>query len=222
MKILALSAHPDDETLGCGGTLLRHAAHGDMLHWLIVTSAHQPQWPQSVIDAKAEEVSSVADAFGMMSVHKLGMPTTRLDTIPLAELINGVRSVVEQVRPDVVYLVHPGDVHTDHRITFDATLSVLKAFTMQRLGVGRILTFETLSSSEAAPFNAARAFGPTVYRNITPYIDRKIEIMSMYRTEAQPDPMPRGESAIRALARYRGASVGLEYAEGFMLIREID
>jgi LmbE family N-acetylglucosaminyl deacetylase len=175
-----------------------------------------------VIETKAEEVSAVAEAFGMKTVHKLGLPTTRLDTIPLGELIAGVRSVVEEVRPHVVYLVHPGDVHTDHRIVFDAALSALKPWVMTELGIRCILTFETLSSTEAAPPQLARVFVPTVYRNVASYIDRKIEIMSLFRTEAQSEPMPRAESAIRALARYRGASVGLQYAEGFMLIREID
>ena len=221
MNVLAISAHPDDETLGCGGTLLRHHAQGDTIHWAVTTQAHAPKWPQEVIQRKAAEVAAVAKAYSMASTHKLGMPTIRLDTIPLEEVIAGLRTVIEQVRPEVVYLPHFGDVHTDHHVVFQATLSVLKAFYMRTLGVRRVLSYETLSSTEAAAPQAYRAFVPNVYFDITPQIDRKIEIMSLFATECQPDPMPRGPSAIRALARYRGATVGVEYAEACMLVREV-
>jgi LmbE family N-acetylglucosaminyl deacetylase len=155
-------------------------------------------------------------------VHKLGFPTAQLDTIGQADLIQKIRNVIAGVRPAIVYLVHNGDVHSDHRAVFDATLSVLKPFHMQALGVRRILSYETLSSTEAAPPMAQRAFVPNVYQDITGYLDRKLAIMALYQTESQSDLFPRGASAIRALARYRGATIGVEYAEAFMLIREID
>jgi len=221
MDVLAISVHPDDETLGCGGTLLRHRSEGDSVHWLIASQAHPPQWSQEVIDLKAVEVTTVAAAYSAHTVHKLGFPTIRLDTVPLAEVIDAIRKVVERIRPAIVYLPHYGDVHTDHHVTFVATLSVLKAFYMRELGVRRILSYETLSSTEAAAPLQFRAFVPNVYVEITRHIDRKIEIMGMYGSESQPDPLPRGAQAIRALARFRGASVGVEYAEAFTLVREV-
>jgi LmbE family N-acetylglucosaminyl deacetylase len=221
MNILAISAHPDDETLGCGGTLLRHRAEGDSLHWAIVTQAHTPQWPAEVIERKAEEVKAVATCYSMQSVHRLQLPTTELDAIPFARVIDGLRAAIEQVRPDIVYLPHRGDVNTDHEVVFRAVLSVLKAFYMSNFGVSRILSFETLSSTEAAAPTQSSAFVPNVYMDITPYCDHKLEIMSLYESEAQVDPMPRGPSAIRALARFRGATVDVNYAEAFMLVREV-
>jgi len=221
MNVLAICAHPDDETLGCGGTLLRHRASGDSIHWAVTTQAHAPQWPVEVIERKAAEVAAVASAYSMSSLSKLGLQTVRLDTTPLEEVIAGLRKVIEQIRPEIVYLPHYGDVHTDHHAVFQGTLSVLKAFYMRSLGVRRVLSYETLSSTEAAAPQAYRAFVPNVYFDITPQIDRKIEIMSMFATEVQADPMPRGPSAIRALARFRGATVGVEYAEAFMLVREV-
>lgn len=220
-RILAIAVHPDDETLGCGGTLLKHAAQGDELHWLIVTQAHEPQWPADLIARKAAEVEKVAAAYGVHRFYKLGFPTTQLDTTPQADLINAIREVVDKVRPETVYLVNRSDVHTDHHAVFLAAMSVLKAFYMGKFGVRRVLAYETLSSTEAAPPLPERVFIPTVYSDITPYIERKIEIMGLFESEAQPELSPRGGSAIRALARYRGATVGLEYAEAFMLIREI-
>jgi LmbE family N-acetylglucosaminyl deacetylase len=221
MKVLTISVHPDDETLGCGGTLLRHRADGDQVSWLIVTQAHAPQWAAEIIERKAGEVGRVAAAYGMSGLVRLGLPTVRLDALPQAEVMDALRGGIEGLRPEIVYLVHGGDVHSDHQVVFQSTMCVLKAFSMGKLGVRRVLSYETLSSTEAAPPQGGRQFLPNVYHDITPYLERKIEIMAMYATEAQGDPWPRGPAAVRALARYRGATVGVEYAEAFMLIREV-
>jgi N-acetylglucosamine malate deacetylase 1 len=221
MNILVIAPHPDDETLGCAGALLRHKAEGDKIHWVIVTKAHTPQWSANYIERKSLEIAAVGNAYGMSMIEELNFPATQLDEIPLSKLIDGLRLAIEKVRPDIVYLIHDGDVHTDHHAVFTATMSVLKTFYMKKCGVKRILSCETLSSTEAAPPQPHRLFVPNVYLDITPYLDKKIELMGMYTTEVQPDPMPRGQSAIRALARYRGASISVEYAEAFMLIREV-
>jgi len=222
MHILAISAHPDDETLGAAGTLLSHAAQGATLHWLIGTEAHEPQWSRETIARKAAEVERVAQAYPMKSVHKLRQPTTKLDRVELNVLIDGVRRVIEEVRPEIVYLVHAGDVHTDHHAMFTATMTVLKAFYMRKWGVRRVLSFETLSSTDAAPPQFHRAFIPTVYHDISAQLEKKIQVMDLFASEAQPDPFPRGPAAMRALARYRGATIGVDYAEAFMLIREVN
>jgi N-acetylglucosamine malate deacetylase 1 len=221
MNVLAISAHPDDETLGCGGSLLRHASDGDKLHWLILTRAFTPNWTQEVVDRESTEVAQVAESYGMCSVHREDFRTMSLDSIPVSNLIDAVRAAIEASRPQIVYLPHFGDVHTDHGAVFTATMSVLKSFYMHKFGVQQVLSFETLSSTEAAPPHTYRSFLPTVYRNISPHLERKIQIMSMYSTEEQPDLYPRGASAIRALARYRGSTIGVEYAEAFSLIRQV-
>lgn len=221
MNILVISAHPDDETLGCGGTLLKHRANGDILFWLIATQAHEPQWSAETIERKANEVNRVAQAYGIKQYFNLGLPTIQLDTVPLEDLMRLVREVISKVKPEIVYLVHHGDVHTDHRTVFTAAMSVVKPFYMEQYGVHRVLCFETLSSTEAAPLIVERLFIPNIFSDITPYLERKIEIMGLYQTERQSDLLPREPSAIRALARYRGATIGVEYAEAFMLIREL-
>ena len=221
MKVLAVSAHPDDETLGCGGTLLKHAAAGDEISWVIATEAFEPQWPRAEIAQKADEVAKVASAYRMKDVFRLRFPTTSLDGIPRAEVIEGVRTAVAEARPAVVYLVHGGDVHTDHQALFVATMSVLRPSHMRRFGVQRVLSFEVLSSTEAAPPAGERAFLPTVFSDITTELEQKLAIMALYESEVHADPLPRGTSAIRALARVRGATIGIAYAEAFMLIREL-
>jgi N-acetylglucosamine malate deacetylase 1 len=221
MNVLVISAHPDDETLGCGGTLLRHAEQGDSIFWIVATKAIGPHVTPELLSIKALEVENVAKAYGVKKVFKLNLDTTKLDAIPQLELIESIRPVVIEVKPKLVYLVHSGDVHSDHHALFNAVLSVLKPFYMKKFGVSKILSYETLSSTEAAPPFLNRAFLPQICSDITPFIDQKIEIMQMYATEIHKDPMPRGPSAIRALARFRGASIGVEYAECFMLVKEV-
>ncbi|MGB1287569.1 MAG: PIG-L deacetylase family protein [Aggregatilineales bacterium] len=221
MRVLIISVHPDDETLGCGGTILKHKARGDDLHWLIATEGFEPDWSADVLAKKAREVEQVAEAYGIKQFYKAGFHTTRLDNLPQSTLIDGIRTVIATVKPEVIYLVHAGDVHTDHLAIFTATLSVVKSFYMQHWGVRRILSYETLSSTEAAPPQHYRAFVPNVYNDITPYLEQKQNIMKLYSSEAQSALAPRGNSAIEALARFRGASIDVKYAEAFMLIREV-
>jgi N-acetylglucosamine malate deacetylase 1 len=222
MNVLVICAHPDDETIGCGGSLLRHAARGDEIYWQILTKAHEPMWSAECIRIKEREVEDVAAAYGTREIVWSSFPSTKLDVAGLNDVIVAVRDVVARVRPSVVYVVHHGDVHSDHAAVFRATTIVLKPFHMCRFGVRRILAFECLSSTDAAPPSAAGAFVPNVFHDISPYVDRKLAIMALYRSEAQPNPMPRGASALRALARVRGATIGVEYAEAFSIVREID
>ena len=149
------------------------------------------------------------------------LPATGLDTVPLNDVIAAVRRTIEVVCPEVIYTVHQGDVHTDHQVVFTATAIVLKPFYMRELGVKRFLLFQTLSSTDAAPALSTRMFVPNVYCDITPYIDRKIKSCICFRSRWGASPC-RVDSAIRALARVRGASVAVPYAEAFMLIREVD
>lgn len=221
MNVLVISAHPDDETLGCGGTLLEHSASGDRLFWLILTKAHAPTWSETTIQTAANQVREVAAAYGFEKYFWPGLPTTLLDSLPMNDVIAPIRQAVDEVRPEQVYVVHGGDVHTDHQVVYQATTIVLKSFRMLPLGVHRLLSYECSSSTEAAPATNPIVFTPNVYRDITFHIERKLEILSLYKAEIQPDPLPRGLSAVRALGRYRGATIGKDYAEAFMLIREI-
>lgn len=220
MNVLAIAAHPDDETLGCGGTLLKHADAGDAIFWIVATVCHEPQWCAETVARKAIEVDRVASAYGAELI-KLGFPNARLDTVATADLMAPIECAVDRIRPEVIYLLHGGDIHTDHGHLATAAMAVLKPFYMTRRGVRRILGYETLSSTDAAPQRSDRMFMPNVFSDITPFIDRKLDVMRLYATEIHAEPMPRSPSAIRALARLRGATISVDYAEAFTLIREI-
>src|SRR5258706_6233327 len=221
MRVLVIAPHPDDETLGCGGTLLKHRGAGDSVSWLIMTRGHEPQWSAETLSNKEAEIERVAAAYEFEHMFRFDYPATRMDRLSQAEIIASVSRVVAEDRPRFVYLNHAGDVHSDHRIVFESVISAIKPFYSSRHGVKRILSYETLSSTEAAAPDHMRAFLPTVFCDITNFIERKLEIMSLYSSEIQPYPLPRANQSIRALARFRGAAIGVEYAEALMLIRDL-
>ena len=222
MRVLVIAPHPDDETLGCGGSLLKHKANGDQLSWLIATRGHEPQWSAELLAQKEGEIGRVAAAYGFENTFRLKFPTIKLDAIPLEEIIAAIREAVADAKPDLVYVNHFGDVHSDHRVVFEATMSVLKPFYSAKHGVKKVLSYEVLSSTDAMPANQARAFVPNVFVDVTEFLEEKLEIMSLYESEMQASPLPRALDSLRALARFRGASVGVEFAEAFMLVREVN
>ena len=221
MRVLAICAHPDDETLGCGGTLLKHASQGDTLHWLLITSAHPQDFSQEVIKQQAREVFSVEKAYPFTTLNWLKHPATRLDTLPLSMLIKAIQEVVERIGPEIVFVPNRSDVHSDHRVAFDAVMIALKIFCLRKQGIRRVLACEVLSSTDAAFSTAQNVFIPNVFVDVSDTIERKLEIISLYENQLHSDPLPRSLSAIRALARYRGATISVHYAEAFTLIREI-
>jgi LmbE family N-acetylglucosaminyl deacetylase len=221
MKYLVIGVHPDDETLGCGGTLLRAARAGDEIHWLLVTAMSLQDYSPDEINVQREQVEAVRQAYPFHSLTWLKHPASRLDLLPLTELVESLRKPIAEVRPDVVFVPYQGDAHSDHRVVFDASLAVLKMFYMRSLGVARVLACETPSETNASPPVPGRVFVPNVYIDISEALERKLAIMSLYNTEVQRGHLPRGLSAISALARYRGSSIAAEYAEAFMLVQEI-
>lgn len=218
-RLLIISAHPDDETLGMGGTILKHVAAGDEVHWLIATSGWEPRWNRLVLDGKSAEIAAVAARYRFTSVTRAGLSATRLADLPLNDVIDAFAPAFASA-PDTVYCVHPGDVHTDHARTFEAAWILAKPFRAGSGGVRRFLCYETLSSTDAAPPQPQRAFIPTAWSAIDTLED-KLSIMALYASEAQAEPLPRAPSTIRALARLRGAQCGLAQAEAFTVLRHV-
>jgi len=221
MRVLVIAPHPDDETLGCGGTLLKHIAAGDSVFWVVVTKAYEPRWPAEDIERRERQIEKVSAAYGFAKKFRLSFPAARLDTLPLEDLMHTFNEIVAEAKPDWIYTVHAGDVHSDHRVVFEATMSAVKSFNSANKGVSRLLSYETISSTDATPPRPSTVFLPNVYCDITPFLERKLEIMSLYESEVHPYPLPRALESIRALARFRGATVAAEYAEAFMLLREL-
>ena len=218
-NVLVVAPHPDDETLGCGGTLLRHVADGDAVHWLIVTGITEAAgFSAERVASRAREIESVGQQYGFASVHILGLETTRLDTIPMASLVVQIGAVFKAVEPNIVYLPYRGDAHTDHAAVFDASTACTKWFRYS--SVERVLVYETLSETEFSINPDSAGFRPNVFVDVSRYIDHKVRIMEAFESEVGAFPFPRSERALRALAHLRGAASGFEASEAFMLIRE--
>ena len=218
--VLVISVHPDDETLGCGGTLLKHSQNDDETHWLILTESSKcVGYSEEYISQRESQIKDVSSAFGFTSTCRMGFPTTRLHTVDFNELLLGISTVFDQVRPDVVYTVNRSDIHTDHQIAAKAVQSSAKSF--RRPYIKRILMYECLSETEMAWAIPENVFLPNAFSDITGYLDQKTEIMRIYGSELQDTPLPRSVENIKALARFRGATAGVEFAEAFMSVREI-
>lgn len=219
-KIIVVAPHPDDETLGCGGTILRHRQAGDDIHWLVVTAMTPEQgFPQETITARDAEITMAARHYGFASVQLLGFPTTRLDTLPLSDLIAAISKVLKNISPEIIYLPFAGDVHSDHAVVSDAVLSCTKWF--RNTSIKRILAYETLSETEFGISPNTLGFRPNVFVDIHPYLDEKIEILKIFSSELGEFPFPRSIEAVMALAQLRGSAANCLAAEAFMLLKEI-
>lgn len=218
-RVLVIAPHPDDEVLGCGGTIVKHVSRGDEVYLCIVTKAYPPEWSEDEIKSRKEEVLRVNEILGIRKTRFLDFPTVKLDTVPQKELDEAITRVANEVQPEVVYIPHRGDVNKDHRLVFEAAMVAVKP----KLGsaIKQVLSYETLSETEwAAPF-VENAFVPNVYVDISDTLEVKLKAMSEYRLELKEFPHPRSLEAISALAKIRGASVGVKAAEAFMLVREM-
>lgn len=218
--IVVVSPHPDDETLGCGGTLLKHKDMGDDLHWIIATGISMSQgYEPKLVEKRNEEIDQVAHRYGFKSVHRMDFPTTRLDEMGMGSLVAAFSEYFQVIKPHTLYVPYRGDVHTDHKYVFDAVISCTKWFRYP--SVRKVLAYETLSETEFAMNPDLHGFRPNVYVDITTYLSAKVDMMSMYESEIGTFPFPRSEEAIRSLATVRGAASGFKAAEAFMLLKEI-
>lgn len=218
-KVLVIAPHPDDEVLGCGGTIAKHASGGDEVYLCIVTKAYPPEWPEDEIKERRKEVLKVNEILGIKKTYFLDLPTVRLDTIAQKEFNDVITQVVNEVQPEVVYIPHKGDVNRDHQIVFDAAM--VAARPKSGSSIERVLSYEILSETEwAAPF-PENAFIPNVFVDISGTLEIKLKAMSEYRSELRKFPHPRSLEAITALAKLRGSAIGVKAAEAFMLVREI-
>lgn len=219
-KVLIVSVHPDDETLGCGGTILKHGAKGDEIFWLIMTNISTEEgYNRKKVNERQKEIDAVADEYRFKEVFKLDFPTTKLDVIPRSHLIGAVSDVINKVAPDVVYLPNRNDVHSDHKVTFDIVISSTKTFRCPF--IKKNLMYEVISETELSPPLQKNVFIPNSFSDVSEYLDRKISIMKIYKGEMGEHPFPRSIENLKALATFRGATVGVKYAEAFMILKEI-
>ena len=224
-SVLIIAAHPDDEVLGCGGTIARLTQEGHDVYIAIlgegVTSRYEQreQADEALVEALHARSRQAADLLGARDFFLYSLPDNRFDTVPLLDVIKIIEELVERLRPQVIYTHHSGDLNIDHVMLHRAVLTATRPTAGHP--VKEIHAFEVPSSTEWAFGQFQPAFRPNVFVDISATLEPKVQAMALYQSEARPFPHPRSSEALRAIAQRWGSVVGVEYAEAFELIRLI-
>lgn len=212
MNVLVFAPHNDDEVLGVGGTICKLAVQGCTVCVCEVTSG--PKYKSLQEEAR--------QAHAVLRVQKsvfLNLPYVRLKSMETPEINQAILDVVKSFQPDMVFTPFIGDMHLDHREVTESVLVAVRP--VNGCTVKTVYMYETLSETGWNIPNAERSFSPDTWYNISPYLDQKIQAMACYQSQLKEYPNPRSAEGIKALAMYRGSTVGVEYAESFMTIRNI-
>jgi LmbE family N-acetylglucosaminyl deacetylase len=225
MSVLVVAAHPDDEILGCGGTMARLAREGREVRIAILAEgmssryAHREDADPRQLQQLHARAQQAADKVGAKEVVLCKLPDNRLDTVPLLEVVKLVEELVARFRPEVIYTHHPGDLNVDHGVVHRAVLTATRPVAGQC--VRDIYAFEVPSSTEWAFQRLEPSFRPSVFVDITETLETKIEALACYDTETRKFPHPRSAEALRAIATRWGSVAGLPAVEAFELIRSV-
>lgn len=225
MNVLVIAAHPDDEVLGCGGTIARLAAEGARVSILILAEGltsradFRPDRDASLLQAHHARAHKAGALLGASEVILAGFPDNRMDTVPLLDVTQRIEREIARIQPETVFTQHGGDLNIDHVVTFRATLTATRP--MAGLPVKRVYGYEVGSSTEWAFQQFEPRFAPQVFFDIDAYLEKKIAAMQVYESEARAFPHPRSPEALRASAQRWGSTVGVKAAEAFCCVRDV-
>ena len=219
-KILVIAPHPDDEIIGCGGTILRNIAEGNQVFVCIVTKGVEPLFSKESVALIRKECIDCHKRIGTKKVFFLDFPAVMLEEQHRYELNDKILSIIKEIKPDEVFIPHIGDMQKDHQIVAEASMVAMrpKHFSAPR----KILSYETLSETGWNIPNIQNDFIPNVFIDISNYLNHKLEIMGIYKSQISDYPSTRSLKTIESLAMYRGSLMNIFAAEAFMLVREIE
>ena len=218
-KYLIVATHPDDETLGAGGLILRKKAENNKIYVLNMTHMDVKYgYNQNMVNQRNIEINKMISSYRLDGYYNLKLKPSGLDGYPAEEIIGKISSVINEVKPNVIILPYYRDVHSDHRVTFELCYSCTKNFRYPY--IKKILMMEIPSETDFAIFEDT--FKPNYFIDISNYIAKKVEIAKLYQSEIAEHPFPRSEKNIRAYGTIRGAVMGSLSAEAFVLIKEIE
>lgn len=225
-KVLTVVAHPDDEVLGCGGTIAKHTKQGDEVYCLILGEGMTSRYSQQgeaerrgelkQLRAQAEQAARI---LGIKEAFFMDFPDNCFDTVPLLDIVKVVENLINRLQPEIMYTHHGGDLNIDHQIAQRAVLTATRP--LKDCPVKEIYAFEVPSSTEWAFEQSERVFRPNVFVDISETFDKKIKALKAYQGENREYPHPRSTKALEIIARYWGVSVGRELVEAFRLVRWI-
>ena len=213
MKILVLAAHPDDEVLGMGGTIKKLANLKNKIHLCVVSEGVSAQYrDKKMIKVRKDACINSRKILGISSFSFLGFPDAKLDSIPQVEINVQIEKIVSEFKPDIVYTVSAGDNSKDHEKVFESTIVSCRSF---KTKITKVISYEL-------PGPRINPFEPNIYEDITSEIIFKNKAFSKYDSEIEKYPHPRSRESIESMAKYRGTQAGVNYAESFQLIYEIN
>ena len=219
-RIAAIFAHPDDEILGCGGALARHAECGDDVRILLLATGLRSRGPsdETAIGKLREEARESAKIVGAKGIEFADFPDNAMDSVPLLDVVKRVEAFLASFAADVIYTHHDGDLNIDHLIVHRAVVTARRP--LPNIGPFEILACEVNSSTEWG-LPSQTPFIPTDFLDIASYVEQKVKALERYRGEIRPWPHPRSSEGVRALARWRGAQCGVEAAEAYRQVRRV-
>ncbi|WP_196595132.1 PIG-L deacetylase family protein [Pectinatus frisingensis] len=225
-KVLVVAAHPDDEVLGCGGTMAKHVLDGDEVHVLLMAEGLKSRDSFKENDSSdvalkiLHQKSKLASSeIGVKDIKLLNFPDNRMDKLQLLDIVKAIEKEIEVYQPNIIYTHHHGDVNIDHQLTHEAVITACRLMPGQC--VKKLLFFEVLSSTEWQISTCKNVFLPNWYVDIKLTFNKKIAALKYYESEMRNYPHSRSYKAVEILSRYRGISVGKELVEAFMLGRNI-
>lgn len=213
--IAVISAHPDDETLGAGGSIIKLVDGGNKVFSCVVTQGYAPDWSSNQLATARQEAEEALRTLGVESVRFLGFPTVKLNAVPHKELVDSITGFIADVDPELVLCPSYFDLNPDHGIVARAVAIAVKPTPGKATSLAQ---FEVPSSSEWGGIMLGERFQPNFYVDISSAIERKLEAVSCFRQELKEYPHPRSIVAVRKLAELRGVEVGLEAAEALRLL----
>jgi LmbE family N-acetylglucosaminyl deacetylase len=223
MKCLIIVAHPDDEVLGCGGTIVRLTGEGHDVYVAIlgegITSRYnkRERADHEMIKKLQDRSRQVSKLLGVKELCLYDLPDNRFDTVALLDIIKIVEKLINRFQPQVVYTHHGGDLNIDHAITHRAVMTATRP--VENYPVKELYAFEVPSSTEWAFVRFQPSFQPNVFMDISATLETKIQAMQIYESEARPFPHPRSPESLQALAKRWGSAVSVDAAEAFELVR---
>lgn len=217
--VLVIAPHPDDEVLGCGGTIAMHVANGDKVYVCVVTKGCPPLFGEDFVIRVRKECVEADKLLGVTETFMWEFPAAMVENVPRHELNDKFCGLIQTLRPDTVYIPNRGDMQLDHKLVVDACMVAMRP--KYKHIVKSIYAYETMSETGWDIPNMSNEFIPTMYCNISEYIENKIKALERFKTQIADFPNARSVKAVRALAEYRGAMINVEAAEAFSVIREI-
>ena len=224
-RILVVAAHPDDEVLGCGGSMYKFAQEGAHVFIAImgegITARYDTKDETEDLEKQVlhGNCRKAADLLGAKDLFMFNLPDNRFDTVPLLDVVKPIEEMVQQIRPAVIYTHSGGDLNIDHVITHRSVMTATRPMT--DCPVKDVYAFEIPSATEWAFQQFQPVFRPNVFLDISKFMEVKISVMACYEGESRPFPHPRSSEAIRNTAQRWGSMVGMTYAEAFELIRSV-